>query len=314
MKGEKNKVIKVYDLIRGLRKNEKILEQQNNGIKEVNVDYIDDNYLTLLIEICNNVATSFDDVNMAEFSYLNSSEQEIMQTSCDFYKKLEDEEICQLNNKIVTSPTTNEPSVFDSIYCSMTKQNNIFDYQYLNHKIMHVIDFYMKKDINNKHYDAFNEVPTYTIDYLFINYLEEKGFDSEEVQKLRIKKDRELQKLAYMTKLSIMRNIMKEKGMKIAINPSLKDVKSVLTQQIMNQLMEIESGIIGYALFKEIINNKERGLSKLKQFMKETISKDKTPDFSYLGLDYDILIYYSKYIGQYSQERELKKEHKIKIK
>ena len=89
--------------------------------------------------------------------------------------------------------------------------NNLFDFQVLNHEVMHGVDFYMQKKLPSENYYGFHEVPTYTIDYLFIDYLESKELDSNEIQKLRMKKDNYLQELAKLTQTQIKGALIRNK-------------------------------------------------------------------------------------------------------
>lgn len=284
-----------------------------------NEAYIDDNYLTFLIQLCSNVAsTEMVDMDEKMFTNFDVSYESIVDMSKKFYMQLGDEEIYTNALKILDdesalnfskvsrrgmtdcSGLTFNDYMFDKAYCNITKQNNIFDYQVLNHEVMHGIDFYMKKKVPSENYYGFHEVPTYTIDYLFIDYMEQMGLQPEQVQILRQQKDNYLQSLATITQMQIKRIITSQKGYKASINPSIEDIKDALNPQLKKQLLEIQSGIMSYGLFSQIKQDKQIGLDNLKKFMTTIIPKDKVPNFSEIGLGYEELLYYSQSIGTYS--------------
>ena len=54
--------------------------------------------------------------------------------------------------------------------------------------------------------------------------------------------------------------------------------------------MEIQSGIIAFGLSQQMNYDKELGINNLKQFMKNDIPKQQTPDFSFIGLSNETLL------------------------
>ncbi len=190
---------------------------------------------------------------------------------------------------------------FGKSYINLTKKNNIFDYQVANHEVMHGVDFYMQNKLPSENYYGFHEVPTYTIDYLFIDYLESKGIDTTEVQKLRMKKDNYLQELAKLTQTQIKGELIRNKKYK---NPTIEDIREVLHPQLIKQLLELQSGVISYGLYNQTRTDKQQGLDNLKKFMKNILPKTQTPDFSFIGLNNQTILNLSKQIGTYSMTNE----------
>lgn len=192
--------------------------------------FLSDEYLKFLLLLCNNILEKkVPELDKDSFTSMRVSKESLINLSKNFYASLHDKEILDLANKLFNdessinfsnvarrgmadcSGLTFNDYVFDKTYINVTRQNNIFDYQVFNHEIMHGIDFYMKQKVPSENYYGFHEVPTYTIDYLFIDFLEKIGFLAREVQILK-KQLLEIQSgvMAYGLKEQIKAN--KEKG------------------------------------------------------------------------------------------------------
>ena len=282
---------------------------------------ISDEYLQFLLNICNNIAETqtidFDDRSITSF---DTNYESILNMSHNFYRDLGDQEILEKAEKLLTdessiniskiarrgmvdcSGLTFNDYLFGKSYINLTKQNNLFDYQVANHEVMHGVDFYMKNKIPSENYYGFHEVPTYTIDYLFIDYLESKGMDKNEVQKLRMQKDNYLQELAKLTRTQIKGALIRNKKYK---DPTIEDIREILHPQLIKQLLELQSGVISYGLYCQAKIDKQQGLDNLKSFMKSIIPKTQTPDFSFIGLDNQTILDLSKQIGTYSMSNEM---------
>ena len=284
---------------------------QNKG------DYVDDDYLQFLLDLAQNIA----DGNTEEitFTKMEISDKELIDMSKKFYTELDDNDIKERALKTLDNPEllhiregqlgefenygglTIYDHVFDEAYCSVARENTIFDYQILNHEIMHSVDFYSKKKLPSETYYGFHEVPTYTIDYLFIDYLEKQGFDKKEVQKLRMKKNDYLKSLANMTLLQIKLDLVRSKGISAYNDLSVENVKEHISFQTMKQLLEVESGLIAYGFYKQISIDKKRGIDNIKTFMEATISLQERPDFSNYGFTDEDIMSLSKEFDSYSQ-------------
>lgn len=285
--------------------------------------YLDEQYLSFLLQLCNNVAsTDLVEIDGLSFDTMDITYENLINMSKNFYYQLGDNEIYTIAMKVLdddtalnfsTIPRTNmvdcsgltfNDYIFDKSYCTVTKKNNIFDYQILNHEVMHGVDFYMQKKVPSENYYGFHEVPTYTIDYLFIDYLEKIGLPLEQIQLLRKQKDNYLQELAKITQMQIKRLLIQQKGYKASVEPTIQDIMEILNPNIRKQLLEIQSGVMAVGLYEQIKNDNINGLNNLKQFMKTQIPKTQIPNFENMGLNYDSLIYYSNCIGSYSNQLE----------
>ena len=291
-----------------------------------NAPVIDDEYLQFLLNISNNILKTppvdFDEENITTFE---TDYESILNVSHNFYRDLGDQEILKKAEKILNDESSINVSkiarrgmadcsgltfndyFFGKSYINLTKKNNLFDYQVLNHEVMHGVDFYMQDKVPSENYYGFHEVPTYTIDYLFIDYLEAKGMDINEVQKLRMQKDNYLQELAKLTQAQIKGALIRNKKYN---DSTISSIKEVLNPQLTKQLLELESGVISYGLYTQIQKNKEEGLSNLKSFMKTIIPKTKTPNFSFINLDTQTIMNLSKQIGSYSMSNNINKQEK----
>lgn len=291
-----------------------------------NAPVIDDEYLQFLLNISDNISKTppvdFDEENITTFE---TDYESILNVSHNFYRDLGDQEILKKAEKILNDESSINVSkiarrgmadcsgltfndyFFGKSYINLTKKNNLFDYQVLNHEVMHGVDFYMQDKVPSENYYGFHEVPTYTIDYLFIDYLESKGMDINEVQKLRAQKDNYLQELAKLTQVQIKGALIRNKKYN---DSTISSIKEVLNPQLIKQLLELESGVISYGLYTQIQTNKEQGLSNLKSFMKTIIPKTKTPDFSFINLDNQTIMDLSKQIGAYSMGNDINKQEK----
>lgn len=291
-----------------------------------NAPVIEDEYLQFLLNISNNILKTppvdFDEENITTFE---TDYESILNVSHNFYRDLGDQEILRKAEKILNDESSINVSkiarrgmadcsgltfndyFFGKSYINLTKKNNLFDYQVLNHEVMHGVDFYMRDKVPSENYYGFHEVPTYTIDYLFIDYLEAKDMDINEVQKLRMQKDNYLQELAKLTQVQIKGALIRNKKYN---DSTISSIKEVLNPQLTKQLLELESGVISYGLYTQIQKNKEQGLSNLKSFMKTIIPKTKTPNFSFINLDNQTIMDLSKQIGSYSMSNDINKQEK----
>lgn len=202
---------KFYNLMDRLTK-DKFSLQRNSPYVEIERNLVcdqipnfDNNYLQFLLNLTTNTALDIDEEKI-DFLLLNMSNDDLIRISSSFYSQLGDREIIQSALKVLSDPSainitttirdgyqdfggiTFNDFIFNKSYCTMTKNFTIFDIQVLNHEVMHGVDFYMHPKLPSVNYFGFHEVPTYTIDYLLIDYLEQTGFNSNEVEKLRIKK------------------------------------------------------------------------------------------------------------------------------
>lgn len=275
-------------------------------------DYVYDD--ELLLKLSKNVATNHSAENEEHLATVKLSPQELIEISRDFYKWLGDKELYQsackmLNNKEhlqfmnlnyqendfgIASGVTYYDPLFEDTYIGISQEFTIFDAQVLNHEVMHSIDFRMLKKLPTNNYYGFHEIPTYTIDYLFFDYLEEKGYDLNEINKLKRRKTEYLKSLASYSllklKLSNSNNFLLE-------NKIDNHLKQSISVDIRKNLLEVQSELVAKCLYTQVKENKELGIANLKKFMQTRIPINQIPDFSYINMSNQDLINTSKQFG-----------------
>ena len=174
------------------------------------------------------------------------------------------------------------------IYCIIN--NNLFTYQVFNHEIMHGINFYMNPKFKNSIFGGFTEILTYSIDYLFLDFLEENNYNRNDIDALRRKKYDYIQKIATDTILEI-EYLLKSKYESDNISTtSCRNIYSTISNKIYNTLFELASCVIAEGLYRQILVNKKQGLMNLKEIVKHEFLNDMPPDFSFINLDNDKLL------------------------
>ena len=275
-------------------------------------DYVYDD--DLLINLCQNIKNSSFQSKEEPLASLKLSPQELIEISKGFYKWLGDKEIYDyasemLDNKShlqfknlkyqendfgIASGMTYYDPLFEEAYIGITQEFTLFDAQVLNHEVMHSIDFRMHQKLLSNNYYGFHEVPTYTIDYLFFDYLEEKGYDLTEINKLKDRKTEYVSRLASYSLLQLQLS----NGNKFSFqNVSTENLKQSMNNDIRKNLLEVQSCLIARVLYTQVKNDKELGIANLKQFMQTNIPINKVPDFSYIGISRQDLLNTSKEIG-----------------
>lgn len=288
-----------------LSRQSKYIEMEKKLLFE-NDSYIDEAYLGFLLSLANNIASDVQDTEtLPEFSI---SDEQMVEVSKKFYQILGVPQIEQLSQKILSDPSsmnitrtnrngfedfggiTYNDYIFNKSHVNIQKTNTIFDFQALNHEVMHGIDFYTHQKLPSKNYFGFHEIPTYTIDYLFLEFMNNLGFDEQQIAILQERKVNYLSSLAQITLLQLKTQLISNYGYKNSINPTYDMLKNALTPQILKQLLEIESGLIAYGLKMQIDIDKGKGLSNLIAIMSNDIPIDKKTDFSFAGLSDDTLL------------------------
>lgn len=284
-----------------LKTNSKKIGVNENSIFE-NKHLFSEDYLVFLINLSNIVSQGFkmEDVKNFETLKLDISNKDIIDISKRFYSKIGDKEIYEKAMKTLNDSSSINFSqayskdyedaggimftdfIFDKAYITVKDSKDVFKTQALNHEVMHAVEFYTKKKLLSENQFGFAEVPTYTVDYLFINYLKEIGFERE-ANNLEVKKDYYLQFVATNTLLKLRALSISKNGLSSMQNSKYENYKKIVNFDILKSLLEVESGIIAYGIYLEIEANKEKGLETLKKFMKNNIPIDSKPDFSYLG-------------------------------
>ena len=297
------KNIKLYNLIGKLSKNYTFVKTN----RELNVIYsglprffpsqLNKEYIDYLLKLANNISKINVNYNNHELNNIEISENDVINISKKFYESLDNEVITEKSNKILNDKShfgfTNDVSknmvnnfygitipdlIFNKPYISVVKQNNLNEYLTFTHEVMHGIDFYIEPKIFTKIFWGFIEIPTYTIEYLFLDYLEENGFNIEDIKKLRN---------IYSNYLSNLSNEILNRKDELQIK---NNDAYFIPNDLLKYMLELESHIISKSFYEQIKLSKKEGLDNLVKYMKNPLSKDKVPDFSYIGFDNNHLL------------------------
>lgn len=267
--------------------------------------FMTNDFLSLLIELSKIIQKP--QLEETKFGGLKISDLELKNIALDFYNKLDSdiflkvekmflgpnlinvsENVGQINKLYsgIACGITYYDYVYHVSYCSTIKEGTFRDMQVFVHELMHAVDFFMCPKILSKNYYGFHETAPYCIDLLFADYLEKNGYSKEEANKIRSERIHYIRGLASQVLYQI-----KEKLNHVSLDEcSIDEIYSVINENILKELLEIQSGVMAIGLYNQIKQNYEIGISNLKVFMKELIPKDRIPDFSNIGLNnYELL-------------------------
>lgn len=279
---------------------------------------IDDDYLYYLLQIAVNVFKMDVNYKKDEFESLNISEEEKVKLSREFYKSLGNKEIFNNANKILNDPSHYEfvdeittrnslgftayDRIFNKPYMIIKKSNDLVECQAFNHEVMHGIDYYIKPYKAKDDYVYYNEIITHTIDYLFFDFLEEKGYDKNQINVLRRKKYYFTKYVSGNIQMEISLRLNKLREIIFFNENNIKDIKKVIDKRLLVELFHLESFVIAYGLYKQIKDNKEKGLSNLNKLLTNKIPNNLNTDFSFIDLDRKTIIELSKELGNMNNE------------
>lgn len=272
--------------------------------------YYNAEYNKFLEKIYFNVDNSFklfklDDVELRK---INLSLNEMIDLSKSFYKSLDEElylkslktldntDLIQLcdrfyGDKELCSGLSFFDFTNDITYIAVRKTGTLKDVQALNHEVMHAIDFYTKPKCFDIHSYCFIEIVTYTIDYLFLDYLEKNNYYVDEINKLKNIK----MKYIY----SLLKIIDDSKSYYSSSNLELE-------KMFLKKEMELKSTIISYLMYEKFSN--DNFLVDLKKIMNTVILRGKRPDFNFVDINDDMILEKSKvYVKEYVDRNNLAK-------
>ena len=182
-----------------------------------------------------------------------------------------------------------DPSYRDAFIVCF-RQNSITDIFTLTHEVMHGIAANYSDWDNIERNHVFYEIPPLVIEMLLADYLERNKFSNEEIEKLKMNSIYEL-KLKICNIIKIITKFEKNEK-----NNYLIDIDNI-DDNIYLDLLYVESYIVAYGLYKQIIEDKDNGIENLKLLMKNNLSLDKNPNFDLNGLDNNKLLELAKEIG-----------------
>ena len=314
---EKLSHVRLYNFINTVSKGKLVLKR-NNDLKDKYIDVvsklqspIDNDYLSFLLKLAENVSKmeiEYEE-DQEELTSLKLEDEKKIELSKIFFSELNNETIKNTAHKVLSDSShygfTNHFSkgnesiygitvydtVFNKPYITTQRLGNIMGLQAFNHEIMHAIDFYIGKRRFGEGYYGFHETPTYTIDYLYLDFLEKMGFDKNQVDALRRKKLQYASSLATYEILGKIRTkLIHTVGIKNFKNASIEDIRNIIDDDLLKNLLELESCVIAHGLYQKIRNNEKNGLLNLENVMSTTLPRNKIPDFSFIGLDQEKIL------------------------
>jgi len=256
-------------------------------------------YLQILVNLASSIQKP--QVDATKFNNMVFTDENLKSIALSFYDNI-DQELGQKVNNIISTPglinvsdykknrrfdgTTWYDYINNVPYVNVSRAGTIEDAQVFCHELMHANDFAMQPKYFDSNYYGFHETPTYCGDLLFADFMEAKGFNSEEVNKVRSERINYIRGLAYQSLFKIRSKIGRESFM----SGNIDEMYTALDEDVLKDLLEVQSGVMAIGLYKQIKNDKEYGIKNLKMFMSSLIPKNKIPDFSHLGLDYGTLM------------------------
>ena len=291
--------------------------KETDDFMNVENHFMDKEYLSFLLDLAQNVYSGNYVNENIEFETINLPFKQLEDISLDFYKSLGDEKLYNLAKDILNTKNmiqfqdyigkdlgsvyggmTYYDAVFNESYIALTNNHNLADVWCFNHELTHAIDFKCRQKVPGTYYYGFQELPTHTIDYLMIDYLEKSGFDSTEVDKIRTMKNKNIKYNAYLICEGIKKMLESKKGMPVEGKINTDDVMELMTFDIKKKLLEIETDVISYYLAEQYHLKPELGLQNIKKVIGLSLPINQRPNFSVIGLDDETLLETSKIMGQ----------------
>lgn len=240
-------------------------------------------------------------VESTKFNSMEFSDEELKNIALAFFKSI-DSEMLKSTDKILSTPSLINISDYRSAnnidgttyydyiasvpYIIISRNHTIEDAQVFVHELMHANDFLMQPKYFDSNYYGFHETPSYCCDLLFADFMELIGVNKDEVNKIRTERINYIRGLAHQALSQIRAKVGREK---FGAN-DIDAIYNVIDESILKKLLEVESGIMAIGLYTQISHDKNHGVNNLKTFMKSLISKNETPNFSYIGLDDEALM------------------------
>ena len=315
--------VKLVGILDSLTKNkytlnkEKRFEARFEGLLEETAPFVNDEYLSFLLQLTLNINTmniEYED-DASELALVNISDHDKVELSRKFYRSLGNRDIQSQAERILDDPSHYDfidtnirhndllygVTIFDwyfkKPYIYARRLGNLFGCQVFNHEIMHGVDFYSRPRNFGAEYYGFEEIPTYTIDYLFLDFLEMMGYDPAQVDALRRKKHQFTWIIARYKIIDEINHRLIRMCRKNIKNATFADIKKVMNDNILVSMIELESCVIAHHLYGRMHYNLQQGLNDLITIMQTKLPKNKIPDFSFIGLDQKRLLETSRELG-----------------
>ena len=295
---------KVIDIISGgkytLQRTKKYQKITRNLDTSGSISYYDQRFLVKLVMIIADEESSYKEF---DFEKINIDDCQLISLAHDFYKRLGDKEIYDLALKTLSNESCINFTeklgykkdylggnmywdyIYNNPYLNIYRHNTICDFNSLIHETMHTIDFGFMPKIKTKYNTGVIEIPTFTTDFLVIDYLESLELKKEELEKYKKQKFLNIQVIADKIFL-----LIKERYNEFNKNSNIDFIINILKPEINLLLIKLKAAIVSYGLYLQIKKDKEKGLSNLKKYMKQGVLKHQGVDFSFIELSDQNLI------------------------
>lgn len=241
--------------------------------------------LVFLITLLKKLVTNEIDYEHIEFDKFNINSDELLYIANKYYKDFLDDDISNIALNVLNDHTNINFTknirykkdylggnmymdyIFNNTYINIYEHQDINDYNSIVHETMHCVDYLFKSKNPTKYHKVLNEIPGYTSDFLFMDYLENITFNEIELNKLIKQKVFTNYSLFNNTFNAIKQNYYNKNRIEMTEYSPMELILESLTPEILSNLIEIKSIIISYGLYLQIKEDPQNGLDNFKKYM-----------------------------------------------
>lgn len=301
-----------YSLYRK-NKYDKLLNIKTSG----SVEY---NEMIFLVDLLIKLADSGIDYKKGIFNKIDINSDELMNVAMKYYEDFPDKEISHLALDVLKNTSNMNFTknmrykkewisgnmymdyTFNRTYVNIYIHSDINDYNSIVHEVMHCVDHLFNSKIPTNYHNVVSEIPGYTSDFLFIDYLDNIELDGQEIEKLRKQKIFNVFSLVNGTYDIIKQNYYNINGVEITDYTPVELIVSTLTPQVISKLLQIKAVIVSYGLYMQIKENQINGFDNFKKYMKTGKPIETDLEFDYIELSNNKLMQITEKFINYSKE------------
>lgn len=259
-------------------------------------------------------------IQVDDFQSIKYEEKFVKNLAFDFFESLTDKELAQYasiftkeyNAGYAVAHLKEKENVYYKFYPDyfmghslylIQGTNTILDYFFTNHQIMECVSLGMHAKEPWNHHHGLENVPANTMDYLFIDYLQDRFSENpyllEEIEKLKIWKSTQVTEKADLF-LEYQKSIEQEIASEDFSFERIYENICALNHAFTCVLSEV----LGYAIYDKWKKDSKQGLELLKTYIHADFPLDEEPDFSFLGLSDENLKEYALQLRNFSWKPE----------